>query len=405
MPVSDDLWQLLRRADWLSRESDGAFDVTVGPVTKLWRRSRRRGELPPADRLEAARAAVGYRFVELDAAQPAIRLSRPDMRLDFGGIAQGYAADEAIEVLRELGIRSALVNASGDIAAAESPPGTPGWKIGIAPLEPGGPPSRFLFLKDAAISTSGDAFQYVTIGGQRYSHIVDPRTGLGLTTRSSVSVIARDCTTADGLATALSVLGPDKGLALADRLPDVAALVVFVRDGETVTRASRRFEDLRRRANRKSAGQSGTAAVPDHERAYAIGRRHPAGRLHRHRHRHQTPVTFHQQFQRPRQRLDQIHQFIAAGEGPACNLVNAIARLQPGRFRRRAGDDLHDEDCARFGRILAPRNSHSDRGAGKSHLQGDEFRLSLLAPRRPSRDSTRPPARCGIEPRPGSPVR
>src|SRR6185437_3752892 len=109
----------------------------------------------------------------------------PGMRLDLGGIAMGYAVDEAMRVLREMGITRALLNASGDILAGDPPPGATGWKIGIAPLaSKDGPPSRYVLLANAAVTTAGDAAQFVEIGGRRYSHIVDPHTGLGLSTHS-----------------------------------------------------------------------------------------------------------------------------------------------------------------------------------------------------------------------------
>ncbi len=120
----------------------------------------------------------------------------------------------------------ALVDAGGDVAIGVKPPGKPGWRIGVAPLQADGPPSRYLHLAECGIATSGDAWQFVEIGGRRYSHILDPRTGLGLSTRSSVTVIAADATAADGLASAVSVLGPQQGLSLIERFQGAAALVV-----------------------------------------------------------------------------------------------------------------------------------------------------------------------------------
>jgi thiamine biosynthesis lipoprotein len=164
------------------------------------------------------------------------------MRLDLGGIAAGYAVDEALRVLNAHGITRAMVNGSGDIGVSDPPPGVQGWRIGIAPLEkPDAAPSRYLLLSNAAVTTSGDAFQFVEIGGQRYSHIVDPRTGLGLTDRSSVTVVARDCITADSLATAVSVLGPEKGLELIEATPGAAALIFHLSAGGPVVRESRRL--------------------------------------------------------------------------------------------------------------------------------------------------------------------
>jgi thiamine biosynthesis lipoprotein len=241
VPVSEDLWKVLARARALSRRTGGAFDVTVGPLTKLWRRARRRREFPPNDRLEEARNAVGYQLIQLDETNRRVRLTRADMRLDFGGIAKGYAADEALKVLRAKGIEQALVNASGDIAAGRPPPGKAGWKVGVAPLELDGPPSLFLRLANAGIATSGDAFQYVEIAGRRFSHIVDPRTGLGLARRSSVSIIASDCATADSLASAVSVCGPENGLPLVENTPGGAAFIVVLENGKVRTVASQRL--------------------------------------------------------------------------------------------------------------------------------------------------------------------
>ena len=163
------------------------------------------------------------------------------MRLDLGGIAKGYAIEQALIELQRQGIDRAIVNASGDMAASGPPPGKPGWLVGIAPLEPEASPSVFGYLAHEAIATSGDAFQYVEIDGARYSHIVDPRTGLGLTERSSVSILATNCTDADGLASTVSVLGPSAGLKLVEQLPDTEALIVTQQDGKVVTRQTSGF--------------------------------------------------------------------------------------------------------------------------------------------------------------------
>jgi thiamine biosynthesis lipoprotein len=164
------------------------------------------------------------------------------MRLDLGGIAAGYAADETLKILKEQGVEQALIDISGDLLAGEAPPGRAGWQIGIAPVDrPDGPPTRRLSLRRAALTTSGDAFQHVVIEGKRYSHIVDPRTGIGLTDQSSVTVIAPDCITADSLATAVSVMGPKAGLKLIEEIPGAAALIMRNRDGEMELHASQRL--------------------------------------------------------------------------------------------------------------------------------------------------------------------
>ncbi|NLF69167.1 MAG: FAD:protein FMN transferase [Candidatus Anammoximicrobium sp.] len=239
VPVSAEMCAVLDYSIQLSRQTDGAFDVTVGPVSRLWRRARRQRQLPAPERLRETLASVGYRHLELDAAGRKARLAAAGMRLDFGAVAVGFAVDEALAVLKLHGLTRVLVNGSGDLALGEAPPGETGWRIGVAPLEPNQPPSRFLRLAHCGVSTSGDAWQYVEIDGCRYSHIVDPRTGIGLTQRSSVTVIAPNGMAADGLATAASVLGAEKGLALIERTCGAACLMVLVEDDKPRLHKSR----------------------------------------------------------------------------------------------------------------------------------------------------------------------
>lgn len=215
--VSDDLWRVLVRAQALARRTDGAFDVTIGPVISLWRKARREGTLPEPTRLARALASSGWRNLVLDPHAHTATLRVPGMRLDLGGIAKGYAMDEALKILEQHGINRALVSGGGDMTVSDPPPGKSGWRIEIAPLDvPDAPPARFVLLRHTGLATSGDLFQHVEIDGVRYSHIVDPHTGIGLTDHSLVTVIARDGMTADSLSTAVSVLGPDRGVALAD---------------------------------------------------------------------------------------------------------------------------------------------------------------------------------------------
>jgi thiamine biosynthesis lipoprotein len=242
VPVSEELWQVLSHAQALSERTGGAFDVTVGPVVRLWRRARRREVLPPPDRLQAARGLVGYRLAKLHEKRRTVELLKPDMRLDLGGIAKGYVLDEALAVLRRHGITQALVDAGGDVGLGDRPPGKPGWLIGVASLEPDWPPSRFLWLSNVAIATSGDTWQVVKIDGTLYSHLVDPRTGVGLTDHSTVTVIAKDGITADGLASAVSVLGPKEGLKLIEETPDTAAFILRAPDDTPETYESSRWK-------------------------------------------------------------------------------------------------------------------------------------------------------------------
>ena len=244
MRASGDLRRVLLRSLEVSRSSQGAFDVTVGPLTKLWRRARRRKQLPAVARLADAQRRVGYRFLSVDEKAGTLTLARQGMRLDLGGIAKGYAVDQALIVLGQHGITRALVDGSGDIALGDPPPGRNGWKVAVASLrDPEAKPTRFLSLANAAVATSGDAYQAVKIGGRRFSHILDPRTGLGLTTASSVTVVARDGATADALASAISVLGPQQGIALAERSRNVEALSVTIENGRQRVVHSRGWKD------------------------------------------------------------------------------------------------------------------------------------------------------------------
>ncbi|HTL59607.1 MAG TPA: FAD:protein FMN transferase [Candidatus Limnocylindrales bacterium] len=227
VPVSADLWLVLNRAQALAARSEGAFDITVGPFVNLWRRARRQHQLPDPLRLAQARQAVGYEHLHLVPERHAVELLVPNMRLDLGGIAKGYAVDEALKTLRKHGIERALVEGGGDAAVTEPPPEKKGWRFQLSPLDATNAPSaRYLLLKNAAISTSGDLYQRLEIDGKRYSHIVDPRTGIGLTDHSLVSVIAPDSMTADSLTKVVSVLGPEKGLKLIEATPGAAARVM-----------------------------------------------------------------------------------------------------------------------------------------------------------------------------------
>jgi thiamine biosynthesis lipoprotein len=238
--VSEELFFVLSKAQEVSARSDGAFDVTVGPVVRLWRLSRRTQKLPEPEKLARARALVGYQNVRLDARRRTVQLLKPGMQLDLGGIAKGYSADEALRVLKEHGLGRALVAAGGDIAVSGPPPGAKGWDVAIAPLDKRDTPPHLL-LHDAGVSTSGDAEQYVEIDGKRYSHIVDPRTGIGLVGRMSVTVVGPDGITADSLTKVVSVLGPERGFRIIEATPGVSARVVRRTDKGLEASASKGF--------------------------------------------------------------------------------------------------------------------------------------------------------------------
>lgn len=208
--ISRELYDVLERSLRTAEISDGTFDITIGPLVRLWRRSRKDLTLPSPVELLAAKALVDYRKLRLDPAAQTAELLQPGMILDVGGIAKGYACDRAIEALRGLGIRRALVDTGGGMALGDPPPDKPGWRIGML-----GDSTKVLVLSNCGVSTSGDTEQFVEIGGKRYSHIIDPATGLGLTNGAMATVIAKDGLTSDAIDTPICILGAQRGLKMA----------------------------------------------------------------------------------------------------------------------------------------------------------------------------------------------
>jgi len=194
--VGRDLYRVLEAAQRIAADTNGAFDITLGPVTRLWRTARRQRRVPDPAALREAMSRTGYRKIHLLPGQR-VRFDQPGMQLDAGGIAKGFAADEALAVLARKGIRRALVAVSGDLAFGDPPPGRRGWRIEAV--------GRVMELRNAAVSTSGDESQHLDVAGRRYSHIVDPVTGEGLIGVAAISVVARRGIEADALATAASV--------------------------------------------------------------------------------------------------------------------------------------------------------------------------------------------------------
>ncbi|WP_246196120.1 exo-beta-N-acetylmuramidase NamZ domain-containing protein [Aquisphaera giovannonii] len=254
VPVGADLFDVLRLSKEFHARTGGVLDVTIAPVGRLWRRARRDRKLPDPALLAKARDLVGADMMKLDPEKRTVQLTKPGMRLDVGGIAKGYASQAAIDVLRARGVARALVGGAGDIVIGDPPPGEPGWTIAVSGLDPNAPePLTYLLLKNCAISTSGDAERFVVIDGKRYSHIINPVTGMGVVERASVTVVAPDGGTADALETSVYMMGPERGLSLIEGMPGVAA--VYVRetpDGPRVVESSR-FKELPRTTAKPAA--------------------------------------------------------------------------------------------------------------------------------------------------------
>ena len=276
--VSADLFDVLERSKRMSERSDGAFDVTIAPVGRLWRRARRDRKLPDPRLIAEARKLVGSDKMVLDPAARTVNLTVPGMKLDVGGIAKGYAAQAALDVLKSMGIRRALVGGAGDIVVGDPPPDAEGWKVAIAPVDPVAsyrPPT--LLLKNAAVSTAGDAERFVVIDGHRYSHIVNPKTGMGHEDRAAVTVVAPDGGTADALETAAYLLGPEPRIEARRRDPRGRALFQRV-----TPRGSRRSNPRGSARSRRSGvrGRRGprTPAGPDLTAGSGTSRTRSCGR-------------------------------------------------------------------------------------------------------------------------------
>jgi thiamine biosynthesis lipoprotein len=175
-----------------------------------------------------------------------VELRKPNMRLDLGGIAKGYAVDEAMAALRKRGIRQMMVEAGGNIGLGDPPPGRSGWRIGIARPDSQSPAREYLELANVAISVSGDMWQYAIIGGKRYSHLVDPRTGLALTEHNSVTVVGPDGLSTDGVSSAAAILGPERGVKLIENSPGAFGLILRMVDGKEETFESKNWKELPR---------------------------------------------------------------------------------------------------------------------------------------------------------------
>ena len=240
--ISPQLWTVLKISQAAALESDGAFDVSVGNIVKLWRKVRKEKRKPQAESLKIALSKTGFQHFEIEGKIPKIRFFTEGVLLDFGGIVKGYAAQEVVGILTEAGFTSCFADAGGDLAFGNKPPDKAHWSIGVTlPNSENHLFERLLLLENRAIATSGDMYNFTEIGSVRYSHIVNPKTGMGVTHQRNVTIIAKDGATADWLATACSVLTPKKALKLVKHYPEAALLIVENRKGKIKMWQSRRL--------------------------------------------------------------------------------------------------------------------------------------------------------------------
>ena len=232
--LSPDLTAVLVHSRRWHQLSLGKFDITVGPLTQLWRAQRKRKQLPTQRAVADAKERSGWNYVDLDLRLESearneharASLRKDQMLLDLSGIAVGYILDAAFEKMKNPASNSILINAGGDIRVGDAPPNTRGWRIVIAGLGKDSPPLSKLEISNCAITTSGDLNQYVEIDGRRYSHFIDPSNGEPIERRQSVTVIAATTVDADAGATALAVLGMDQASEHFDRMPITQAVIL-----------------------------------------------------------------------------------------------------------------------------------------------------------------------------------
>jgi len=229
--LSPDLFKVLKQSQKLSHETEGCFDVTIGPISRLWRIARFRKKIPPIEKISAALQRIGYSNLRLSKEDQTGSLKAPGMVLDLGGIAKGYAADSMLKTLRKMGLKRCLIDAGGDLVIGDAPRNSKGWKVEIGGRKHSALPT--LHLANVAVATSGDLEQFVTIKGKRYSHLIDPKTGLGLTTQCQVTVIAPSGMEADSLASAFLVMGTRKSKAYLEDRTAITAFYLQKKDSST----------------------------------------------------------------------------------------------------------------------------------------------------------------------------
>lgn len=248
IPVSRPLFDILKLSQKASRYSHGAFDVTIGPIVRIWRNARRQHNFPDTSAINDALEKVSYRYLHLKKEQQSVRLEKPGMRLDLGGIAKGYVAQAILNFIKKKGYPMVMVNAGGDLVVGKAPPQRNGWLIGIEiPESKTGFLNKLLLLNHKAVATSGDVYQHLDWNGKQYSHIINPKTGIGVTTLRNVTIIANDGATADWLASACSILSLKEAFQLVKQFPETGLLIAEKRGNTIYKKSNKAFEHYLRK--------------------------------------------------------------------------------------------------------------------------------------------------------------
>jgi len=224
--VSKELFDLIFRAQQISKLSSGAFDLTFAAVDKLWNFDGRESEMPNPDALKASVFNIGYQLIELNEQSLTVFLPKKGMKIGFGAIGKGYAADSAKQLLVERGVLGGIINASGDMNTWGTKPDGSSWTIGIVNPMNNKKVFSWFSLEHNAVVTSGDYEKFTQINGRRYSHIIDPRTGIPSQGIVSCTIFAGKAELADAIATAIFVMGVESGLFLIDQLPEIEAILI-----------------------------------------------------------------------------------------------------------------------------------------------------------------------------------
>ena len=240
--VSEELFSMIIRSKEAWKRSGKTFDITIGALTQLWRKAKKENRFPSEAEIEAAKDLTGFKNIIINERSKTISFKKPGIRFDFGGIVPGYVAQRVIDFLKTKNVNIALVDASGDIVMSDAPPGKDGWTIGInLPENENEIWDKKLELQNFAVSTSGDVYRYTIHNGIKYSHIIDPRTGYGVTSQRNVTVITKYGADADWLATACSILPIKKALSLAKK-EHAAILIATLKDENITIYKSKSFE-------------------------------------------------------------------------------------------------------------------------------------------------------------------
>ena len=242
--TDEETFELLNKSVEYARLSDGAFDITAGPIIRLWGfHTRSDQRVPSPDEIAETMTVVGYSLLELDEDKKAVRFSREGMELDVSGVAKGYAVDKAVITLRGMDIRNALINLGGNVFAMGSPPGRERWRIAVRDPRSDKDDVGRLLVTDQGVASSGQYVRYIEIKSRRYGHIIDPRTGKPVEGVRGTTIIAPDAVTADILSTATFVMGREKAEELI-KDQEVEGLVIQDRgDGGLTIRVSEGLRD------------------------------------------------------------------------------------------------------------------------------------------------------------------